>query len=320
MDFNTIDLNALRVFERVAATGSFTAAARHFHRAVSSISRQISALEESVGQSLLYRHTRAVGLTEAGWRYYEEVREILERLDLATEALAYPNPEPSGVLRINAPTAFGRRQIIPLLNEFQRRYSAIRAELTLSDQVIDPVREGHDVTFRVGELTDSSLVGRRLAPMNYVVAAAPSYLAAHQAPLTPNDLTHHNCLIYRGELGRQRWYFQGAEQREPRSLEVTGNLYSNDPESLVKAALLGQGIVLFPTWLIASELAEGALLPLLESWRAEVTHGYRNLYVLTPQRHLGVLKVSTFIKYLFDTLTPTPSWDRWKEQRVINKT
>ncbi|MBR9790472.1 MAG: LysR family transcriptional regulator [Gammaproteobacteria bacterium] len=308
-----MDLNALRIFERVAATGSFTIAARHFHRAVSSVSRQIAGLEESIGQPLLYRHTRAVALTEAGLRYYKEVRGILEQLDLATEALVNPDPEPAGVLRINAPTAFGQRQIVPLLNEFQHRHPGISTELLLTDQIIDPVRQGLDITFRVGDLRDSSLIGRRLAPMNYVLAAAPSYLAANKAPAQPSDLVHHNCLLYQGEMGRQRWYFQAPDQTESTPFEVTGNLYSNDAESLVQAALLGQGLVLFPTWLIARELSVGALVPVLGNWRSEVMHGHRDLYVITPQRLIGVPKVSRFIEYVFEVTSPVPPWDRWHE-------
>lgn len=207
-----MDLNALRIFERVAATGSFTATARHFHRAVSSISRQIASLEESLGQQLFYRHTRAVTLTEAGWRYYQEVREILERLDLATEALTAPTEEPSGLLRLNAPVAFGQRQIVPILHHFQCRYPAIKAELMLTDRLTDPVREGIDITFRVGALADSTLVARRLAAMNYVVAAAPDYLQRCGIPATPEDLSQHDCLLYQGEMGRQRWYFKQVNQ------------------------------------------------------------------------------------------------------------
>lgn len=308
-----MDLNALRVFERVAATKSFTATARHFQRAVSSISRQIRGLEEAVGQPLLYRHTRAVTLTEAGLRYYEEVRDILERLDFATEALAHPDAEPGGTLRINAPVAFGQRQIVPLLHRFQRRYPALKAELQLNDQVVDPVREGHDVTFRVGDLSDSSLVARRLAPMNYVIAAAPSYLQAHGKPESPERLTHHNCLLYQGEMGRQRWYFQRPDQTSATPFEVTGNLYSNDALSLVQAALLGQGLVMFPTWLIANELESGALIALLESWRCEVMPGRRDIYVLTTGRRLRSHKVHAFLDYLFESLSPLPPWDRWHE-------
>ncbi|OJA06560.1 LysR family transcriptional regulator [Halomonas sp. QHL1] len=309
-----MDLNALRIFERVAATGSFTSTARHFHRAVSSVSRQIASLEESLGQQLFYRHTRAVTLTEAGWRYYQEVREILERLDLATEALTAPNTAPSGVLRLNAPVAFGQRQIVPILHHFQRRYPAIKAELKLTDQLTDPVREGIDITFRVGELADSTLVARRLASMNYVVAAAPAYLQRCGRPNTPDDLERHDCLLYQGEMGRQRWYFHHAEQPQAFAYKVDGSLYSNDAESLVRAALLGQGLVMFPTWLIADELASGTLLPLLEAWRCEVVPGRRDIHVLYAQRRLHTRKVSAFLDHLFEMVGPTPDWDRWREQ------
>ncbi|MBC8649295.1 LysR family transcriptional regulator [Pseudomonas sp. MTM4] len=314
-----MDLNALLVFERVAATGSFTAAAHHFHRAVSSISRQIRGLEESVGQPLLYRHTRAVTLTEAGRRYYEEVRDILERLDMATEALSQPQAEPSGVLRINAPAAFGQHQIVPLLYDFQRRYPGIKAELFLNDRVVDPVREGHDVTFRVGNLSDSSLVARRLAPMNYVVAASPGYLARRGTPETPEALLEHDCLIYQGELGRQRWYFQRGGMVAEAAYELEGSLASNDAGSLLRAALLGQGIIMFPTWLVAEDLAKGALVELLQPWRCEVMPGRRELYVLTRERQLSTLKVQVFIDYLSETVTPIPPWDRWRERLPIDR-
>jgi len=306
-----MDLNALRVFERVAATGSFTATARHFHRAVSSISRQIRGLEEALGQPLLYRHTRAVTLTEAGWRYYEEVREVLERLDAATEALAHPSAEPSGVLRINAPVAFGQHQVVPLLHHFQRRHPGIKAELQFDDRVVDPVREGHDITFRVGDLADSSLVARRLAPMNYVVAAAPRYLHTHGEPDTPEELAGHNCLVYQGEMGRQRWYFQAAGESSAIPYEVSGSLYSNDAESLLLAALMGQGLVLFPTWLVADALASGELVPVLKAWRCEVVSGRRDLYVLTTERRLRARKVRAFLDFLFESLSPNPPWDCW---------
>ncbi len=312
-----MDLNALRIFERVAATGSFTATARHFHRAVSSVSRQIASLEEALGQQLFYRHTRAVTLTEAGLRYYQEVREILERLDLATEALTAPNTAPSGVLRLNAAVAFGQRQIVPILHHFQRRYPAIKSELMLTDQLTDPVREGIDITFRVGELADSTLVARRLASMNYVVVAAPTYIQRCGRPNTPDDLEHHDCLLYQGEMGRQRWYFHHAEQPQAFAYKVDGSLYSNDAESLVRAALMGQGLVMFPTWLIADELASGKLLPLLEAWRCEVVPGRRDIHVLYAQRRLHTRKVSAFLDHLFEMVGSTPEWDRWREQLAV---
>ncbi|MCX2524448.1 LysR family transcriptional regulator [Larsenimonas sp. GH2-1] len=306
-----MDLNALRTFERVAATGSFTAAARHFHRAVSSVSRQISALEQSLGVRLLYRHTRAVTLTEAGRQYYEQIRGTLEQLDQATEALKSPTLEPSGTLHINSPVAFGRHQVVGLVRGFHARYPAIRTELLLTDTMTDPVREGSDITFRVGRLADSSLIARPLAPMHYVVAAAPAYLAEHGTPDTPDALQHHDCLLYQGQMGRQRWYFESPQTHTPQAHELTGSLYSNDADSLLQAALLGQGIVAFPTWLIGHALATGQLVPLLRAWRCEVVPERRMIHVLTTDGRLRTPKVQAFLNYLQDTIGDTPPWDQW---------
>lgn len=304
-----MDLNALRVFERVAATGSFTAAARHFHRSVSSISRQVAALERSLNVQLLYRHTRAVSLTEAGRRYYEEVRVSLERLDQATEALTQPAASLAGTLRLNCPVAFGRHQVVPVLNDFQRRYPDVHVELLLTDGVVDPVREGLDVTFRVGELADSSLVARPLAPMRYVTAAAPSYLATVTPPVHPEDLQGLDCLLYQGEMGRQRWYFRRAD--ETMSLHLSGPLYSNDAESLLLAAEQGRGIVTFPTWLLAASLRAGRLVPLLGDWECDVAAERRMIHVLSTEGRRRSAKVQAFMEHLFAWVGEEPPWDRW---------
>ncbi|GAB3674278.1 LysR family transcriptional regulator [Salinisphaera aquimarina] len=307
------DLNALRLFERVAATGSFTATAHHFQLAVSSVSRQIATLEKTLGQRLLYRHTRAVSLTDAGERYYDEVREALERLDLATEALGDRGAQPGGTLRINGPVAFMRRQIVPLLSRWQARYPAIHAELLLTDTFTDPVREGSDITFRIGTLADSGLVARRLASMHYVLAAAPAYLQRRGTPDTPTALRGHDCLVYHGEFGRQRWFFRRGDAGAHEPMSVPGTLSSNDAESLVSAALLGQGIVLFPSWLIGAELAAGTLQPLLPDWDKEITPQPQTIHVVAPGKRLRSRTVSLFMDYLFDCVGEIPPWDRWAE-------
>jgi len=149
--------------------------------------------------------------------------------------------------------------------------------------------------------------------MNYVVAASPGYLARQGTPETPEALAEHDCLIYQGELGRQRWHFQRGDTSEESVYELNGSLTSNDAETLLRAALLGQGLVMFPTWLIAEELARGDLVALLETWRGEVMPGRRELYVLTPERRLRMLKVSAFMDHLFETVSPIPPWDCWRK-------
>ncbi|WP_262927173.1 LysR family transcriptional regulator [Phytohalomonas tamaricis] len=312
---HSISLVALHVFERVAATGSFTSTAHELQMAVSSVSRHVTALETALGQRLLFRHTRAVSLTEAGKRYYRDVREVLERLDLATESIVNPDAQPSGLLHLNGPVAFGRRHITPLLTEFQRAYPAIEAELTLTDAFIDPVQEGVDITFRVGPLVDSSLVARKLAEMRFIVCAAPAYLREHGIPQCPEQLLEHNCLVYKGPRGQQRWYFHRHGELAPgeafQPYEVRGNLGGNDAESLLVAALAGQGIVLFPTWLVSDELKSGALVPLLSEWDGAVEPQPQAIHVIYPENRLRSPKVGVFLDYLFARVGAPPYWDEW---------
>ncbi|WP_280562958.1 MULTISPECIES: LysR family transcriptional regulator [unclassified Chromohalobacter] len=306
---NSISLVALRLFVRVAATESFATAARQQGLPASSVSRHIAALEKALGQRLLYRHTRAVRLTEVGERYYQQVREILDTLDIATEQAAGEATHPQGLLRINAPVAFGRRHIAPQLANFQRAYPNIETELTLSDAFIDPVQEGVDVVVRVGALNDSSLVARRLANQHFVVCASPEYLEHWGVPATPDALSEHNCLIYKGTRGKQPWYFRDSGARKYRIREVRGNLRSNNAESLLEAALQGQGIVLFPTWLIHEELSVGRLVPILSAWEASGEPAPQGIHAIFPENRLRSSKVAAFLETLQGAIGEPPYWD-----------
>lgn len=299
-----LDLNALRTFRLVVDAGGFTAAAHRSHRAVSSVSRQIAALERSVGQTLFHRHTRAVELTEAGARYIAAIRPLLAELDEATEAVFAAQHEPTGVLAINAPVAFGERQVVPLIHGFSQRYPKIKIELRLTDQFVDPVRSASDISFRVGPLADSNLVARTLAPMRYVVAAAPDYLRRCGRPETPEALLDHDCLRYQGEYGRQRWYWRRRVEGDFQRLDVDGSLYSDDAISLRGAA------VLFPSWLIDRELRDGTLVPLLREWQWEVTPEIRSVYMLYAAPRLGPRKVQAFVDYVLEAVGDPPVWDR----------
>lgn len=306
---NSIRLMALRLFVRVASSGSFAEAARHFDLPASSVSRHIAGLERTLGQRLLYRHTRAVRLTDAGERYYQDIRQVLESLDVATEQVIGGATHPQGVLRINAPVAFGRRHIAPLLARFQDENSAVEVELTLSDAFIDPVQEGADVVIRVGALDDSSLVARQLAMQRFVACAAPDYLARHGEPHHPEALSAHNCLIYKGTRGEQPWYFFTQESTQAQRYPVTGNLYSNNAESLVEAALQGQGIVLFPTWLLFDALRDGALVPILEHYHPMGEATRQGIHAIYPENRLRSQKVATFLTYLTAQIGDPPYWD-----------
>ncbi|MCG7590286.1 MULTISPECIES: LysR family transcriptional regulator [unclassified Halomonas] len=306
---NSIRLLTLRLFVRVAVSGSFSEAARYFGVPTSSASRHIASLERALGQRLLYRHTRAVKLTEAGERYFHEVRDALARLELATEQVMGGAQHPQGVLRINAPVAFGRRHIAPHLARFQQQYPGIQVELTLEDRFIDPVQEGADVVIRVGALADSSLVARGIARQRFVVCASPEYLATHGSPASPEALSQHNCLLYRGSKGTQSWYFQ--ERGSPRAIRyaLSGNLVANNAESLVEAAIAGQGVVMFPSWLLFEPLRQQTLVPLLTQWEASEDGYLDNIYAIYPENRLRSSKVSVFMAYLGRTIGNVPYWD-----------
>ncbi len=306
---NDLTLIALRLFVDVAATGSFSETARRHGLPPSSVSRHIQGLEQVVGQRMLFRHTRAVTLTEAGSAYCLEVRDLLASLALATEQAQGAASEPRGLLRINAPVAFGRRHIAPLLARYQARYPEVEVELTLIDAYVDPVSEGADITIRIGRLKDSSLTGRRLTAQRYVVCATPDYVSSHGAPQRPQDLLAHNCLLYRGLGGAQKWFFRdGAGVFQAHTLH--GNLVSNNAESLVEAALQHQGVVLFPTWLMHEHLASGRLVSLMPDHEAGIDDAIHDIHMIYPENRLRSFKVVSFRDYLIDRIGSPPYWDR----------
>lgn len=305
-----MQIKALRFFIHVAKTGSFIATARHFSVPASSVSRHIAALEEDIGQRLLFRHTRAVRLTDAGERYYLQVREAIELLDAATEIAADREVAPQGLIRINAPVALGRLHIAPLVNAFQQRHPAVSVELVLTDAFVDPVQEGADITVRVGTLGDSGLVARRLGGQQYLVCASPAYVRRQGEPTTPANLSQHNCLAYKGHLGVQRWYFRQTGDDAFQPYEISGNLQSNNAEALVAAALRGQGIVLFPSWLYAVDaFRESKLVRLLSGWQAAVVAEPTDIHLVFPESRLRSRKVKLLADFLVDQVGSPPYWE-----------
>jgi DNA-binding transcriptional LysR family regulator len=308
---NMMQLNGLRYFAMVAATGSFIATARHYRVPASSVSRHIAALEREVGQQLLYRHTRAVRLTDAGERYYVQVREALDILDMATEQAGGHDAQPRGLVRLNAPVALGHLHIAPMLHALQRLYPELSVQLTLTDAFIDPVQEGADVTLRIGQLRDSGLIARSLGVQRYIACASRSYLADRGTPRHPDDLARHNCLLYRGLMGTQRWYFRRPGLGRYVSYDVSGRFHSNNAETLVSAAQAGLGIVLFPTWLFtAAPFESGDMVKLLPDWEGSVEVEPPPIHLLSPGNRSRSRKVRLVTDYLVERIGSPPYWDR----------
>lgn len=304
-------LKAHRYFAMVAVSGSFSATARHFRVPASSVSRFIAALEQEVGQQLLYRNTRAVKLTDAGERYYRQIREVLELLDAADEDLMGKGGGIRGLVRINAPVALGHLHIVKLLNGLYERYPDLTVELTVTDAFIDPVQEGADIVFRVGHLEDSRLIGRKICDQHYLLCASPKYLEKYGKPETPEDLKHHACLVYKGSEGPQRWYFRQSVGDKPQIIEVQGPLRSNNGEVLMEAAHGGRGIVFFPSWLFSREsFAEGKLVRLLPEWGGSVEQSPSQIHLISPENRLRSQKVRMVWDYFLEAIGSPPYWDK----------
>jgi DNA-binding transcriptional LysR family regulator len=296
----------MEVFAKVAAAGSFSAAGRALGLSQTMVTKHIAALEARLGIKLFHRSTRRLSITEAGRNYLETSERILADIEAAEAAVAADRVEPRGLLRLNTSVAFGTRQIAPLLAEFAQRHPLVTVELGLNDRLVDLADEGWDLAIRIGSLSDSSLIARRIAACRTVVCAAPSYLAARGNPRTVSSLTNHNCLGYTLSrvTGVDRWSF-GAQGEI--TVPVSGNLRANNGEALRTAAIAGHGLAYLPTFIVADDLRAGTLVALDLD---QPTVQFGGVYaVFLPDRHPAA-KVRAFIDFIANRFAPEPPWDR----------
>lgn len=295
---------ALSTFVTIADKGSFAAAAESLRMSRAMVTKHIADLEAHLGARLLNRTTRRLSLTEAGADFLDRAREILSLLEAAEMNAAAGSKEPSGVLRLNAPMSFGVLHLAHAVAAYQKQCPKVSIELLLNDRVVDVVEEGFDLAVRIGHLKDSSLVARRLAPCRMAVAASPEYLQRHGRPAEPADLKDHTCLIYSYAAEADKWRFERDGKTE--TVKVAGSMRSNNGEALTRAAIQGAGIVLQPTFILASTLREGTLEILLSDWEVPPLTIHA---VWPPSRHLSA-KVRGFIDFLVDRYSSEPEWER----------
>ena len=174
-------LYEMSVFSKVVAAGSLSAAARDLGVSTAVVSRRLAALEARLGVRLVNRTTRRLALTDEGASYHEACARILGEIEDADAAAAAQRVEPQGLLKVALPASFGHKHIAPLVPPFAARYPKIQLALSLSDRTVNVIEEGYDLAIRIGELEDSSLAARKLAPNRRVVCASPEYLQAASA-------------------------------------------------------------------------------------------------------------------------------------------
>ncbi|HEX8595726.1 MAG TPA: LysR substrate-binding domain-containing protein [Pseudomonas sp.] len=259
-------IECMRTFVTTVGENGFAAAARALSLPRSKVSKQIQSLEEAIGVQLLQRTTRSLHLTQAGAEYYEACREVLASVDEAEQRARTGLGEIRGVLRVNAPMSFGLCRLGPLIPKFHALHPRVELQLVFSDQQVDPVKGGFDVTIRIASLADSSMVARHLAPAPRVLVAAPEYLARAGTPQVPRDLSAHQCLNY-GYL-QSGVSLQLSNGKDTQKVHVTGPLHANNGDLLAQAAEAGMGIALLPTFIVEKALADGRLIAVMGDWQA----------------------------------------------------
>ncbi|MBO6783541.1 MAG: LysR family transcriptional regulator [Alphaproteobacteria bacterium] len=247
----------MALFVAAIDAGSLSGAARKGGVSLSTVSRQVTALEERVGTRLLVRTTRALALTEAGRNYYERAKQLLVDIDELETSLTTDAAAPSGHLTVSGPTLFGRVFILPILSDFAMRYPDITLDVLLLDRPVNLVEEGVDLAIRIYDLDDSSLMVRRLGNLRWVVSAAPDYLAARGTPNSPEELLDHDCLLFYDESRTPAWPI--LIDGKPGRTDIHVRASSNTLDGVVALALAGAGLVYAPAWSVAHHVAEGRL-------------------------------------------------------------
>jgi DNA-binding transcriptional LysR family regulator len=284
-------LTAITSFVKVVENDGFSAAARRLNISPSLVTTHIKALEDELGVLLLNRTTRKVSLTEIGRGNYEHCVHILSELEEADEIAQASQAKPRGVLRLNVAQAIPPLIAAPMA-EFIAENPGVAVRLTVTSRMVDLIEEGYDLTLRLIPVRDSSLIVRHLATYRMVVCGAPRYFARRGRPRSPADLAEHNCLLFYDSLWGKDWHFSGPEGDH--TVHVTGDLETNSVVSLRQGALLGQGLICVPIFMVASDLKSGALLPILTEFMP-FEFSFDALY---PNRRYVSAKVRSFIDLL----------------------
>lgn len=286
-------LTAMSVFAEVAKTDSFADASRRLGMSRSQVNKLVIALEDDLGVTLFNRTTRKVTLTATGKAYLERVKHILADVS-ETESLVKDNQEtPSGELKINAPMSFGTMHLSHAVIDFMKRYPQIRVELVLSDEKINPVSNGFDMTVRIASPSESmALIEHTIVEVRRVICASNAFLASYELPLTLDCLKQSPCLHYGNLPSGNNWKLTGPDGEK--SIRVNGVLCSNNAEVLRDACAAGMGFALLPSFIANEALKNGQLVQVLEQYHAPELQ-LSLLY--PPNRHLST-RIALFVKFM----------------------
>ena len=292
-------LELIRTFREVAARGGFSLAAKTLDVSKANVSKHVAELESRLGTRLLNRSTRTVSLTDAGGLLLERSKPLLEMMALTREELQHRAQEPSGRLRLTAPQGIGSVELPALLADFMQRYPEVHISLDLGNRVVDLVEEGMDLALRVGTTPNDNLIVRKLRRIDVVVCASPAYWQQRGLPLHPDELAGHDAMTLSLHGNHPQWRFK--VNGKAHNVAVRSRMDATDGMPLVHMALHGLGVARVPRMLVQAHLDSGALVPVLEDFRANDLW----LYAAYAQRRHN----SAALKALLDFMEA-----RWKQE------
>ncbi|HEX7645961.1 MAG TPA: LysR family transcriptional regulator [Noviherbaspirillum sp.] len=292
----------ISTFVDIATKGSLSAAARAEGIAPAMIGRRLDALEERLGVKLLQRSTRKIALTNEGVAFLEDCQRILADLEDAETAVSERSARASGHLLVSAPAGFGRQHVAPLVPSFLAEHRDVSITLSLNDRVVDLIGEGIDVAIRIAALSDSNLIGVKLADNKRVVVASPAYLKKHGTPASLDDLAKHNCLAMGSDGSQRGWTFR--QNGKNVTIKVGGNMECNDGAVLHEWALSGKGLAWRSMWEVGTAIETGQLVTVLDEFAAPGNDIYA---VFAQRRHLP-LRIRAFVDYLRHAYAQSDYW------------
>jgi DNA-binding transcriptional LysR family regulator len=284
-------LEAMSLFLAVVDAGSLSAASRKMRMPLATVSRKISDLEAHLNARLLTRSNRRVAPTEAGRSFLQACRRIVQDVGEAERQASGEYRKPQGELILSAPIALGRLYLLPVVATFLQDHPSIDVRMVLADRRLNLVDERIDVALRVGELSDSSQLAKKVGAVRRVVCASPGYLARRGAPQDPGDLIHHDCITFENTISGHAWRFETG--RSEREVPIHSRLIVSTAEAAIDAAVSGLGITRAIDYQINHLRQAGALTLILETFKSPPKPVH---LIYSGGRHLPV-KIGAFLDY-----------------------
>ncbi len=306
-------LVCMNAFVNVVETGGFTSAGKKLGISKTLISKYVAQLEDHLDVLLLQRTTRSVAPTQLGLAYYQRCLPLLEEVDELEGALRSTRLNPTGTLILSAPSSFSELHLMPVLSDFVEQFPDVSIDLKLTDRFVNIVDEGFDIAIRIGNLSDSSLIARKITPIQTLLCASPQYLQQTGPLIHPQDLRQHRCIIDSNYKQGGHWSF--LKEGKQIDIDVNTCIKVNSARAVRELILAGSGVALCPLFAVSDDIFHGRLNQVLESFET-IQLGLYAVY--SHRRHLSA-KVRVFIDFMVKRFASTPPWSESKGTDHLKK-